>query len=151
MEIWDIKRRIRNNRNAIEQNNDELKRVEKAYDSLTRFKTKVLNTQDAFSGANGRKCRKLENVKKITDTSLTAEKYYSGMNDILNNVGVRLLNKVFNNLISSITAKISSYKNSVNDLENANSRMRVRIAELELMLREEEEKARIIANGGMQI
>lgn len=90
-------------------------RCERAYESLSNFKTTVSHAQEDFYAINSNKSSILSEVANIKENSITAQRYYSGMQNIFSGIGSKIIGVVYSVLLGSISVKLKSYANTVND------------------------------------
>lgn len=102
----------------INEKEAELKKSEKAYESLIKFKRSVESSQENFEQINNNKKGVLYPVKKYCKNSRAASRYYYGMEDSLDSVGAKLVGVSFVGLLSAIKLKISAYKAEISSIED---------------------------------
>lgn len=116
-----INARIGSCEGQIDEYNIRIRRAEKDYEDLLRFKSVVQKSQGDFNSSNSKKILALEKVKNISKYNNIAKKYYESMKKSLSETGskvlgiayVFLLNKISSEL-TTIRNKIASYENSIN-------------------------------------
>lgn len=96
----------------------KIKKSERAHGSLSTFKTQVLKSQEDFHAINSGKDSILSGVSGVMNYSKCAKKYYSGMKNILEGIGTKIIGVVYTVLIASISVKLKSYSKSVTDCDD---------------------------------
>lgn len=130
---------------------NQITRCERAYESLSNFKTTVTQAQEDFQAINSNKSNILSEVANVKQNSITAQRYYSGMHKIFSGIGSKIIGVVFSVLIGSISAKLRSYANAVNDYEDDIALYDREIAEIDRQIEaagEAEELAGLALGGG---
>lgn len=130
---------------------NQITKCERAYESLCNFKTTVLQAQEDFHVINSNKSGILSEVENVKKNSITAQKYYSGMHNIFFGIGSKIIGVVYSVLIGSISAKLRSYANSVNDYEADVALYEREIIEIDRQIeaaRKAEELAKLALGGG---
>lgn len=116
--------------NRVDRNNQRLRELEEAYQSLSKFKN-VLGTET--SGITDVVARQRELVSQLRSIShcRTAQKYEAGMQDVLNNIGVSLLCGAMQLVAANVNSTLNRYMNEIIDLETEISTYESRIDEIE--------------------
>lgn len=130
---------------------NQITRCERAYESLSNFKTTVSQAQEDFHAINTNKSSILSEVANVKQNSITAQRYYSGMHNIFYGIGSKIIGVVYSVLIGSISAKLRSYANAVNDYEDDIALCERKIAEIDRQIeaaRKAEEITRLALGGG---
>ena len=130
---------------------NQITRCERAYESLSNFKTTVSQAQEDFHAINSNKSSILSEVANVKQNSITAQRYYSGMHNIFSGIGSKIIGVVYSVLIGSISAKLRSYANAVNDYEDDIALYDRKIAEIDRQIeaaRKAEELAKLALGGG---
>ena len=111
--------------------------LEQAYDSLTAFKTVVNHSHEDFISVNQSKDDILKKVEAIEKNCRMAQKYHTEMQSIVEGIGGKIANVSYGVLLNSISAKLRSYANQVNDHEDridwCNNRIQSIEMEIELI------------------
>lgn len=126
-------------------------RCERAYESLSAFKTTVSQSQEDFHSINTNKSSILSDVANVKKNSITAQRYYTGMQNIFSGIGSKIIGVVYSVLIGSISAKLRSYSNSVNNYEDDIALYDRKIAEIDRQIEaaeKAEELAKLAMGGG---
>ena len=129
----------------------QITKCERAYESLSNFKTTVSQAQEDFHEINSNKTRILSEIASVKNNSITAQRYYSGMKNIFSGIGSKIIGVVYTVLLGSISAKLRSYTNAVNDYEDDISLYDRKIAEIDKQIedaRKAEELAKLVLGGG---
>ena len=129
----------------------QITKCERAYESLSNFKTTVSQAQEDFHEINSNKSSILSEIASVKNNSITAQRYYSGMKNIFSGIGSKIIGVVYTVLLGSISAKLRSYTNAVNDYEDDISLYDRKIAEIDKQIedaREAEELAKLVLGGG---
>lgn len=129
----------------------QITRCERAYESLSNFKTTVSQAQEDFYEINSNKSSILSEIANVKKNSITAQRYYSGMKNIFSGIGSKIIGVVYTVLLGSISAKLRSYANAVNDYEDDISLYDRKIAEIDRQIeeaRKAEELAKLVLGGG---
>ncbi len=129
----------------------QITRCERAYESLSNFKTTVSQAQGDFHAINSNKSSILSDVANVQQNSITAQRYYSGMHNIFSGIGSKIIGVVYSVLLGSISAKLRSYANAVNDYEDDIALYDRKIAEIDRQIvaaRKAEELAKLAIGGG---
>lgn len=130
---------------------NQIKKCERAYESLSNFKTTVSQAQEDFHAINSNKSSILSEVANVKKNSITAQRYYSGMQNIFSGIGSKIIGVVYSVLLGSISAKLRSYANAVNDYEDDIAVYDRKIAEIDRQIetaRKAEELAKLALGGG---
>ena len=130
---------------------NQITRCEMAYESLSNFKTTVSQAQEDFHAINTNKSSILSEVANVKQNSITAQRYYSGMHNIFSGIGSKIIGVVYSVLIGSISAKLRSYANAVNDYEDDIALYERKITEIDRQIeaaRKAEELAKLALGGG---
>lgn len=93
----------------------------------------------------------LSEIASVKNNSITAQRYYSGMKNIFSGIGSKIIGVVYTVLLGSISAKLRSYTNAVNDYEDDISLYDRKIAEIDKQIedaRKAEELAKLVLGGG---
>ena len=129
----------------------QITKCERAYESLSNFKTTVSQAQEDFHEINSNKSSILSEIASVKNNSITAQRYYSGMKNIFSGSGSKIIGVVYTVLLGSISAKLRSYTNAVNDYEDDISLYDRKIAEIDKQIedaRKAEELAKLVLGGG---
>lgn len=129
----------------------QITKCERAYESLSNFKTTVSQAQEDFHEINSNKSSILSEIASVKNNSITAQRYYSGMKNIFSGIGSKIIGVVYTVLLGSISAKLRSYTNAVNDYEDDISLYDRKIAEIDKQIegaRKAEELAKLVLGGG---
>ena len=130
---------------------NQITRCERAYESLSRFKTTVSQAQEDFYAINTNKSSILSELANVKKNSITVQKYYSGMQNIFSGIGSKIIGVVYTVLLGSISTKLRSYANAVNDYEDDIALYDKKIAEIDRQIeeaRKTEELAKLALGGG---
>lgn len=95
----------------------KLKKYEKNYESLVAFNRDTAKCRDSFDSVNDVKRTTLEEVKDLRTNCRTAQKYYDGMDDLLDSCGGKLVELAYSKLLQISKSKLSGYWNEVLELE----------------------------------
>lgn len=109
----------------------KIKKSERAHASLSTFKTQVLKSQEDFHAINSGKDSVLSDVSGVMNNSKCAKKYHSGMKNILEGIGTKIIGVVYTVLIASISVKLKSYSKSVTDCDDEIRYCNKKIAEID--------------------
>ena len=104
--------------NKISEAQNQITRCERAYESLCEFKTIVVQSQEDFHEINSSKIGCLSGIETIKMNSKVAQRYYAGIHNIITGIGSKIIGGVYVTLIVSISAKLRSYSNAVNEYED---------------------------------
>ena len=129
----------------------QITKCERAYESLSNFKTTVSQAQEDFHEINSNKSSILSEIASVKNNSITAQRYYSGMKNIFSGIGSKIIGVVYTVLLGSISAKLRSYTSAVNDYEDDISLYDRKIAEIDKQIedaRKAEELAKLVLGGG---
>ena len=129
----------------------QITKCERAYESLSNFKTTVSQAQEDFHEINSNKSSILSEIASVKNNSITAQRYYSGMKNIFSGIGSKIIGVVYTVLLGSISAKLRRYTNAVNDYEDYISLYDRKIAEIDKQIedaRKAEELAKLVLGGG---
>ena len=129
----------------------KIQRYEKAYESLRVFKEVVERSQGEFNAINTAKDGVLSNVEAVKKNSRTAQRYHSGMKEILAGVGSKIIGVVYITLLSSITVKMHSYLNSIDHCEDDIASYEKKIKEIDQQIetvQKAEEVISTVTGGG---
>lgn len=134
----------------INNANNQIINCERAYESLCAFKRTVSKSQEDFHSINSNKSSILSDVANVKKNSRTAQKYYTGMQNILSNTGSKIIGAVYSVLLVSISAKLKSYINSVNDYEDDIASYERKIADIDRLIEatQKAEELAKLAEGG---
>ena len=113
--IQELKLLISQYRSKVNCYDRQMKSADKSYDSITRFKGSVQQSQESFSGANNIKSKALEQVSAVSTNNIVAKKYYAGMKRVLTGTGSRIVSKLYNYLLSKIKSEQTALKNKSNE------------------------------------
>ena len=125
----------------------QITRCERAYESLSNFKTTVSQAKEDFHEINSNKSSILSEIANVKKNSITAQRYYSGMKNIFSGIGSKIIGVVYTVLLGSISAKLRSYANAVNDYEDDIFLYDRKIAEIDRQIedaRKAEELAKLV-------
>lgn len=129
----------------------QITRCERAHESLSNFKTTVSQAQENFHAINSNKSSILSEVANVKQNSITAQKYHSGMQNIFSGIGSKIIGVVYTALLGSISIKLRSYANYVNNYEDDIALYDRKIAEIDRQIesaRKAEELAKLALGGG---
>lgn len=141
---WDYVNKTNNAKNQIT-------RCEKAYESLRDFKKTASRAQESFHEINVTKLGILSEVANVKENSKTAQRYYSGMQNIFSGIGFKIIGVVYSVLLASASAKLKSYVSDINNYEDDIAYYNRKIAEIDRQIetaRKVEELAKLALGGG---
>ncbi len=131
-----------NCRAEIDSNNSTIRHYEQQYDSLRQFQSVVLESQGSFSTISDNKKKYLSDLRSGAPHCKTADRYCSGMDRVLNDVGVSYVSFTYTTLLSYIADKMQSYLTKIGDLEQDNRSLERRICQLDQQIHAEKENRR---------
>ncbi|WP_040214960.1 hypothetical protein [Clostridium polynesiense] len=130
----------------------QIKKCERSYDSLSIFKSTVTKSQEDFHTINSNKSKILSDVVNVKKNSITAERYYGGMHNILSGIGPKVVGVVYAALLASISVKLRNYRNKIDFYEGKIDDYQRKIADLERQIEEAnktDELSKWIMRGGL--
>lgn len=139
-----------NYENRINNARNQIKSCERAYESLSVFKTIVLRSQEDFYTINSNKLSILSDLENIKTNSLTVQRYYSGMQNIFTGIGTKVVGVVYTVLLSYISARLRNYSDSIINYENDINFYEKRIVDIDRQIkaaRKAEELAKLTSGG----
>lgn len=145
MSIAELENRKQQYYHQIQTQEAEIKRYEKLYESLIRFKSTVARTQEEYVAANNQKRTTLSDLGSIRPHCLTAKTYETGMSRVLNLTGNQIARVTFETLLVRAQAKTTQYKNSIAACEEKIRNYRAEISSIDqeiAAIRRAEEEAR---------
>lgn len=138
--------------NQREQDYQQRTQCEQAYESLCSFKTMVLQSQEEFHTINSHKAGMLSGVEEVKENSITAQRYFAGMQNIFYGIGAKSIAAIYTVLLTTISAKLKSYENAVNDYGEEIFFCNIKIAELDIQIeiaKTAEKLAKFFMGGGL--
>lgn len=129
---------------------NQITKCERAYESLSDFRITVSQAQEDFHAINTNKSSVLSEIANVKKNSIMAQKYYSGMRNIFSGIGAKGIGVVYTVLLGSISLKLRSYANAVNDYEDDIALYDRKIAEIDRQIevaRKTEELAKLTLGG----
>lgn len=146
-EIRQLEVKISGYQEKIQELESEIRKQEQNYETLRLFKGKVETSHGEFYDINNWRKNALAGVQAVETNSITAQRYHAGMNDILNGIASRIIERVYPALLFEISVKMQGYINVIEERENEISRYRNLIGNLEEELWEARREERNRQNG----
>ena len=112
----------------------------------------VLQSQEEFHTINSHKAGMLSGVEEVKENSITAQRYFAGMQNIFYGIGAKSIAAIYTALLTTISAKLKSYENAVNDYEEEIFFCNIKIAELDIQIeiaKTAEKLAKFFMGGGL--
>lgn len=136
--------------NQIADTRDEITRCERAYESLSSFKTTVSQSQEDFHSINESKVGVLSQIDSVKENSLVAQQYQAGMQNAIGKIGTGVVGMVYVFLLTSIAVKLQGYTAEISGYEATIASCQREIAELDRQIEaaEQAEAARAATGGG---
>lgn len=91
----------------------EIRNYTNLYESLRTFKRAVEASQQNFNNINGSKKEILNDIASVKANNRAAAKYYSGISNILDGTGTKIISAAYRGLIQQITNKLWEYRNAI--------------------------------------
>lgn len=124
---------------------NQIVRCERAHETLSTFKTVVIQGQEDFHSINSSKSSILSDVESVKQNSIIAQRYHAGMSNVFSGIGNRIIGLVYSALIGAISARLQSYVTAVGDYEDDVEFYERKIREIDSQI-EEMRKAEGLAN-----
>ncbi|WP_075718596.1 hypothetical protein [Roseburia sp. 499] len=134
--IKQLETEIRGYKNKIQELQSEIKKNEQNYESLRIFKGNVEKSYEEFNNVNNAKKSQLTDIEMVKKNSITAQRYYDGMNNILNGIGTKTVVGAYLGLLFMISGKMQSYMNNINCCETKIKSYNGTIAGLDIALQD---------------
>lgn len=136
--------------NRIADTREELTRCERAYESLSSFKTTVSQSQEDFHSVNRSKAAVLSQLESVGKNSLIVQQYRTGMQDATVKIGAGVIGTMYLLLLTHISAKLQEYAGEISAHEATIASSQREIAELDRQIEaaKQEEAARAAKGGG---
>lgn len=144
MEIYYLEKNINNCNIELYHNNNKILEYEREYDSLVQFKGNMDSSYNEINIANRNKKNSLEFVKIVYKNCMTAQKYYDGMSDMLDDFNNSIFVRFFDSMRESINIELSQIYQNIQSLEKRNVVIKNRIINLEKELTTEKSKIETI-------
>lgn len=109
-----------------------IKSANASYDSLNRFKGAVENSQADFCSINGRTSQVLEPLSELSAGNTVISKYYCGMRNSLDSVGMHIVEAALSVLIGMIVVEKGGYASKSAWYETEKMRLEVAKTEAEI-------------------
>ena len=119
----------------------KLKKLEDAYDSLLRFKRDVSRSQDEFASLKNSKNNILSIVEQASQNCKTAKRYHTGMQNILEGIGTKVVGATYRALLVAIQLKQHKTMEDIDEQEASISRYERKINELDVKIAEARQQA----------
>ena len=144
-QINQLKNMIRSNSSQISNLNNSITKMQRAQESLTQFRKKVVNSKSSVQNITQNQNRYLAPVKELKSVSKCAKNYSEGMSKTLSGFGTKLVAAALQGLLLKIDIKLRMYqasisaaKASVNQLKTLTDNHNSAIRQLEKLLKEAE-------------
>ncbi len=111
--------------------NSNIKKRERAYESLRIFKQCVEHSQAGFDCVNSDKQQLLASVSEISTTCKSAKKYSDGMSNTLSGIGVKVVGVTYDAIVISIRLKMAAYVSAIDTYECEINSLETRISQLD--------------------
>ncbi len=122
--------------NRIVNNRNKIRSCERSHESLSDFKAIVERSQEDFYEVNSGKSVILSEVDLIKQNSRIAQNYYTGMQNIFNGIGSKIIGVVYSVLLSTISIRLKNYVNTVNDCDDDIAYYERKIRDIDLQIKE---------------
>lgn len=121
----------------------EVRNYKNYYESLRVFKKTVENSQQSFNNINSSKKSILQDIATVKKNNRAAAKYYTGLSNVLDGTGSKVISLAYNGLIRQITNKLTEYMSKINNCNRQIVFYEKKITELnyriyEIRMKEEE-------------
>lgn len=107
-----------NYENRIAANQEKIKKYERAYETLSEFKRIAQQSQEDFHMINSDKKSVLSDVWMLKKNSITAQRYYDGIEKEFSGIGTKLVGGVYEVLLFSASSKLKEYLNILDSCES---------------------------------
>lgn len=104
--------------NRRERLREELRELERSYDTLVEFNKSAAGCRGSFESVNGAKASALAEIQAIQENCRTAKEYFEGMNGVLNNKGGKLVILAYTWLLNRSKSKLESYLQRIAEVED---------------------------------
>ena len=108
----------KNYENKIAINREQIRQRERSYESLAEFKRIVQRSQEDFHTINSSKTGVLSEVQNVKKNSITAQRYYTGMQNEFSGIGIKFVGGAYDILLASMSSKLKNYLNEIDFYEN---------------------------------
>jgi hypothetical protein len=127
----------------------QLAQCERSYETLRVFKENVLKSRDEFYMIKSKKVNALSVVTGI-ENSIIAKGYSNTIQPFLSGTHSRRVERVYTELLTSISSKLQSYLKTIDQCEDAIARYNRIIVDINCEIREEikAQNVRLMAKGG---
>lgn len=132
---------------GITDQNQKIRRYEKAYESLRQFRGEECRAQDSFQRINSVKLSRASELYAVSSTCRTAQLYMEGSQRTMDGIGAKIVGAAFTGLDLMVFLKLEEYKRKVRDCENRIAELRRSISMLNSMIDDVERAAD--AEGGV--
>ena len=132
MEVITILQYTRQNcENRIAANQEKIKKYERAYETLREFKRIAQQSQEDFHMINVNKMNALFELCLLKRNSITARRYYNGIEKEFSGIGTKLVGGVYDALLVSISSKLKEYLSIMDSCDTDIQTCQKKIAELD--------------------
>lgn len=111
----------------INQCYSHIAEIEREYNTLKEFKQKVIRSQGDYGGGNSRKSLALNKARSVSHDCNAAKIYCAEMTSVLNGVGAKLVNVIFERLKDKINNQLSAYSREILECEDRISEYNARL------------------------
>ena len=145
--IADLIRRRSACEQGITDQNQKIRRYEKAYESLRQFRGEESRARDSFQRINSVKLSRASELYAVSSTCRTAQLYMEGSQRTMDGIGAKIVGAAFTGLDLMVFLKLEEYKRKVRDCENRIAELQRSISMLNSMIDDAEQAAD--AEGGV--
>lgn len=132
--------------NEIDQCYGRIAELKEEYRTLQAFKRNVIRSQEDYGGGNSKKSAALNRAESVSRNCKVARIYCVGMGTVLNGLGAKLVNIIFERLKEKINNQLSAYQSDIIHYEDRISEYSAKLEntrqEYEAVKREQERKAK---------
>jgi len=148
--IAELKIRRKKYVDKIYSTQNQIKKYERAHETLCTFKATVLQSQEDFNAINTNNIGFLTDIKNVKENNITVQRYHAGMKNIFSGVASGIIGVAYVVLIGTINLKLRNYMNDVDDYENNIVSYKNKISDLDRQISDEqkaEKLAKMMAGG----
>lgn len=139
--IADLIRRRSVCEQEIADQNQKIRRYEKAYESLRQFRGEESRARDSFQRINSVKLSRASELYAVSSTCRTAQLYMEGSQRTMDGIGAKIVGAAFTGLDLMVFLKLEEYKRKVRDCENRIAELQRSISMLNSMIDDAERAA----------
>lgn len=139
--IEDLIRRRSVCEQEIADQNQKIRRYEKAYESLRQFRGEESRARDSFQRINSVKLSRASELYAVSSICRTAQLYMEGSQRTMDGIGAKIVGAAFTGLDLMVFLKLEEYKRKVRDCENRIAELQRSISMLNSMIDDAERAA----------